>query len=622
MWREPTLFNFNAHEVVFADGKFALAGDGGWTGISTNGRDWKLQPHFDAGVLSELYFANGRWFASGYIQPGVSGVVTMTSTDGLHYSRVSDQRFTGVVYREGGYFAAAEAGVYKSTDGIGWEPVQTNDFGMIAMVLTADQSMVGLTFQGVLVHSADGTNWTDRLRSSAKFLTSYNGVLYAFGDDLLLASTNGLTWTAQPVTTPPWVLGGLFTGKAWIIYGQTQGLKPQFSHSFDQGKTWSVTDSPLNWRTFGMAYGNGRFVAVGTGVAVSEDGVQWENLSRGSSAVGGAISAMTHGNGVYVAAGGSPGRANIIWSTNAIQWVPAEVATTGSVYRLAHGPAGFVAGGNSGMLLHSPDGRAWSDVTVEKYRDEPHSIHALDVFDGKYYAISRTVLLVSENGRDWQDYPLSGVYYSITKIGNRFAIAGPDAGLRTSENLVDWSFVPNVTASFGVFSALGKAYALTYNGYVVSSDGVTWMANDELPFMPVAGFDRGILAVRLDDAPPYGGYPFGPYAAYSFSYSPDGVQWQKLGGPGRLQIPQTLYVNGRLFAVSQGGILEASRFGLLHLDRGADGQLKIFLESGVAAPRLQTSTDLETWTDTQLIPGGAIDGSSGQRFFRARLDGE
>ena len=68
------------------------------------------------------------------------------------------------------------------------------------------------------------------------------------------------------------------------------------------GTTWTQRTSGTGNELEGVAYGNGRFVAVGNGgtILTSPDGVNWTRRTSGTrSWLGG----VTYGNGTFVAVG-------------------------------------------------------------------------------------------------------------------------------------------------------------------------------------------------------------------------------------------------------------------------------------------------------------------------------
>ena len=69
------------------------------------------------------------------------------------------------------------------------------------------------------------------------------------------------------------------------------------------GTTWTLCTSQGN-SLFGVTYGNGLFVAVGSDgtILTSPDGVNWTAQASGT---GSDLNGVTYGNGLFVAVGGS-----------------------------------------------------------------------------------------------------------------------------------------------------------------------------------------------------------------------------------------------------------------------------------------------------------------------------
>ncbi len=65
------------------------------------------------------------------------------------------------------------------------------------------------------------------------------------------------------------------------------------------GDKWTSQKSPTDERMDAVTYGNGLFVAVGSGVMTSPDGKVW--TSRASVALTGGWESVTYGNGMFVA---------------------------------------------------------------------------------------------------------------------------------------------------------------------------------------------------------------------------------------------------------------------------------------------------------------------------------
>jgi hypothetical protein len=133
--------------------------------------------------------------------------------------------------------------------------------------------------------------------------------------------------------------------------------------------TWTRRNSGTANELLGVAYGDGRFIAVGgnlfdrtpTGwLLTSEDGVSWTTITP--AAVRSALGAITHAGDRFVAVGGglrglghfNVSLTTIVGSTDGLSWTdhsPLTVDTwlMGVAYHNRH----FVAAGLSGTVLQS-----------------------------------------------------------------------------------------------------------------------------------------------------------------------------------------------------------------------------------------------------------------------------
>ena len=283
-------------------------------------------------------------------------------------------------------------------------------------------------------------------------------------DDWDALGGGGASWT----TTPAPYNGG------WneVVYGEDDGrwvaVAVQGDPSLNQ-LGWNVMSSTdgINWtqhNVFGntaqalysVAYGNGRYIAVGSGTtyssATSDDGVTWTSSPRinlsganwqsvaygnyqgtqdawvavgtgsswritynlndangtGNWSQGTGISAstsyygVTFGNDVFVAVGtGTSDR--IARSTNGgASWSGVGV-TDGTWRDVAYGNGTFVAVGNNVIAYSTDDGASWTNVTP------PHNVYYYKVVfgedDGKFVAISSgsdpDYIISSTDGITW-----------------------------------------------------------------------------------------------------------------------------------------------------------------------------------------------------------------------------
>jgi len=116
----------------------------------------------------------------------------------------------------------------------------------------------------------------------------------------------------------------------------------------------------------GIAWGNNKFVAVGSGspgkIAYSSDGIIWTAVtdSKFSST---SIQGIAWGNDKFVAGGsGSPGR--MAYSPDGINWTAVGDSDFGTsfIWGIAWGNNKFVAVGSQGKMAYSSNGISWTAV--------------------------------------------------------------------------------------------------------------------------------------------------------------------------------------------------------------------------------------------------------------------
>ena len=154
------------------------------------------------------------------------------------------------------------------------------------------------------------------------------------GSAAIAYSTNGQIWTnASNAAT---IFGSnvqqnsiAHNGTIWVAGGTPSGGSSTIGYSYD-ANTWFASPSGkaiINLAVGGIAYGNGRFVAVGTGtndnIMYSDDGINWTACGKPFST--GYGMGVVYRNSTWVAfGGGSPTTKNIATSTNGITWTLAS----------------------------------------------------------------------------------------------------------------------------------------------------------------------------------------------------------------------------------------------------------------------------------------------------------
>lgn len=155
-----------------------------------------------------------------------------------------------------------------------------------------------------------------------------------------------------------WLSSVTFGNGTFVMSGNDDlASNHTFWYSLDNGATWADTslmaDSIRNVR-----FGNNTFVAVGrdsnvTTAWVSADGINWTGYSM---VVDGDPLDVAYGNGRWVAVGG----ARVWWSDdNGITW-QSKAVTSNHLWAIAFGNGLFIAVGDLGTVLTSSDGENWT----------------------------------------------------------------------------------------------------------------------------------------------------------------------------------------------------------------------------------------------------------------------
>jgi hypothetical protein len=200
-----------------------------------------------------------------------------------------------------------------------------------------------------------------------------------------------------------------------------------------------------------------------------------------------ALYGLAYGNGTFVAVGDL---GTILSSSDGITWFPRSVSGTDLWLKsVAYGNGSFVAVGDFGAVLTSTDGITWI-TRVEPTVDPPGSSLSFVVYgNGLFVAVGWNLILTSPDGISWTDRsPGTKGWFSGVAYGNGLfvAVGGYGANLaqglflgtiHTSRDGVTWvlseeEYLPVLTAATygnGSFVAVGE-----YGSVLTSSDGITW----------------------------------------------------------------------------------------------------------------------------------------------------
>jgi hypothetical protein len=263
-WYSQSIAALPFSNIIFADNKFVAISNGSFSLLhSADGITWTTVTIGSFG-LSGITYGAGKFVAVGAEFSGMNLITNVqVSTNGTTWTRYTP--FTNgpspkaITYGNGLFVAVANGGgnrVITSPDGISW----------------------------TLRNASDNNDWQSVAYGNGKFVAVANT-----GTNRVMYSTDGISWTGLPINL----------GSNKIIFAD--GKFTTGSNYSTDGITWTNTNiSPII--PFGIAYGNGLFVAVGQAgtnrIAISTDATSWQLVTAPEL---NPWECVAYGNGKFVA---------------------------------------------------------------------------------------------------------------------------------------------------------------------------------------------------------------------------------------------------------------------------------------------------------------------------------
>lgn len=413
------------------------------------------------------------------------------------------------------------------------------------------------------------------------------------------SSPDGISWEERTGDSDPEAWG---TARgSGIFIASVRGMLASSS----DGKTWKGTGPGGEF--FAVAFGNGRFVAVGRHgrVATSTDGAAWRLddpwfLLRAKKVVG--------EGGVTVALN-DQGRTFLRAEDGSWHYFPQEYPR---LLGLAFGAGTFVGVGEKGTIVTSRDGMAWTARDAETDALIVGVDHAQGVFAA--CTLSNAVL-VSADAITWQRHTVGDNRLTGITCGGPGFLAWDEKGtVVASADGVAWR--PASTGTEPIVQIVpggGFAVARSHKSLLVSRDGFEWevVHQEAAPVLVSLARAGGTLAV--------GG------AAGEFLTSTDGRRWDAAAGPYPGRRLHLLGFGEQFIAVSfddPGGAISPDGAGWTQLPRSSDlfGVAfggGVFVSVGDEGTILRSSDGM-SWSRVAFESGNAILNGvafDGGRFF-------
>lgn len=452
----------------------------------------------NAGTRTMLFTVSASWASDETITVGYA-VTGVTATE------VSDfVGATGTLTFNAGQVARTIAvTLYGDTDAEGDEtlvvtlsdPVfATLDDLQGVGTIVDDESGPNIPLVGTWVRTRDGMNVSGLASNGTTYVAVGTG---DYGSDEIWTSADATAWTRRENPDPLHRAlssvtfgGGRFVAVSYLDMYVGSDV-PAILTSSD-GMAWTLQSPGQNQADLlGVAYGNGLYVAVGSGgtILTSPDAATWTQRETPTTAQ---LNAVAFGSGLFVAVG--DGR-TVLTSTDGTEWAPRHVDSgiANTLYGIAHTDSQFVVvAGNAsgaphsgGSILTSSDGITWVARTIptsEPLRTVTAGNGTIVAAGGPANGASPTVL-TSTDGIAWTARTLSIVagvsleFNAVTHGGSGFLLGAGDGGLFVSTDGATWldqtgpasRLLKSVAHDGTRYCAVGA-----YGGVASSVDGITW----------------------------------------------------------------------------------------------------------------------------------------------------
>jgi len=218
-----------------------------------------------------------------------------------------------------------------------------------------------------------------------------NGLYVAVGmNGAVLASTNGQDWRLQQSHTAEHLRGVAYGSGRFVAVGDNVIL------SSTNGSDWRKTYPGLI-QLIGVTFGNGLFVAASQysypNFLVSSNGLDW--IASGTT--GYSLAAVTFSDGLFVAAGYSSG-SGILTSTNAMDWTFQSLGIYARLDAVRYAGGRFVLVGDAGTLYTSNDGSQW----IKRNTGATRGLLNVDYGNGTYVVVGvRGIIYKSSDLLHW-----------------------------------------------------------------------------------------------------------------------------------------------------------------------------------------------------------------------------
>ena len=280
------------------------------------------------------------------------------------------------------------------------------------------------------------------------------------------------------------------------------------------------------------------------------------------------------------------------------------------IYSFAYGNGIFVAVGESGTMMTSPDGINWAVRHTALSLDNSR-FTCIAYGNGVFLAVGGGKVGTSTDGISWITTDDSYMLRYIDHVNGRF-IALSGSTIATSDNGLNWVYtnlgttdqLAAVAYGNGIYTVVGGNSAGTSGTILTSTDGISWTPRlpDTTAQLTDVAFGNGTFIAVGN---PLGFYGSGQGNASVVLRSRDGISWAKSLESTAVFYPgfnSIIYTNGGFYIC--GFVVLYSDDGVSWITRqtaGDAGNLVIYYNNGIyliggISGSIQTSSDGISWT--------------------------
>lgn len=390
----------------------------------------------------------------------------VTSTDGRTWQRHSPIANVGlfsIVWTEENFVAGGENGsLFSSTDGEFWSvqesPIQTRISGLAA----TDSGLYAVTLSGGVWRKFE-SDWIQVFQDTGVALrgvVGYGGNVVAIGDSAsLVSSTADGHWNRWQLDLDT-DFRGITARERLVVIGSNNVLIVSAD-----GKEWEERPSfpPNDLRD--IASNGNSHVAVGYGIVQSVNGSDWSVAREGAGIEW--TNSVSWANDHYVACGS---HGVVLTSPTGEAWTEITHLDPGSLWSTHWTGSEVIIGGNSGKLWITMDYIHWEEVSC------PSEGAVLGIAQSPAAIVAVTTsghACVSTDGRNWTVTATEARFNDVIWTGLQFLALG-NSSLLASLDGRNWSShpLPGARALKAVGFDGHRVYVAEYGGRIFWSENI------------------------------------------------------------------------------------------------------------------------------------------------------